>query len=346
MSHTAGSKTDVWFASLWGRTAFGLEFRRESILSTVLGLQMDDPKPVRGEDNAVYTHKGLRSHYSFSAEQHIRAGRFRINGGMILHAVQATRNFLQVYPGLDVSFTPVMPFKTFLSVNRAFRLPTFTELYYQSPTNSGNPELQPETAWHAETGAEYRRGPLNARITGFYRYAPESIDWVRLPDEFQWHTENLGQIKTWGIETGIGYKPQDKNGLGKVIDQADLGLRRYYQAHSAGSYYSQYLLDYLRWKITAGMVLRAGERLRFAAQLVWQDRNGTFTYMDSQQNTFEVEYEPFMVVDVKLSYRFRWFSWSVGCNNLLDASYFDLGALPQPGVWFHTGLEVHLTGKQ
>ena len=38
------------------------------------------------------------------------------------------------------------------SVSRAFRLPTFTDLYYHDPANRGSPDLRPESAWSYEAG--------------------------------------------------------------------------------------------------------------------------------------------------------------------------------------------------
>jgi len=346
LSQVAGSKTDAWFSSLLGKTGFGLEMRYESILSTVLGEPLLHSKPVWGIDGAEYSSSGTRTHYSLSAEQQWIAGRVRINGGVVVHAVRSVRNFIQVYPGLDISYSPLLQLKTYLSLNRAFRLPTFTELYYQSPTNQGNPSLLPEMAWHAETGAEYRIGFLTARGSGFYRYAPQSIDWVRRADETIWHTENLGMISTFGFETGISARPIKAGRNRLVPEQFDLGFRRYFQDHSAGSYFSQYLLDYLRWKRTAGITLRVGDPIRLTANLVWQDRNGTYTSFDAGQNMIESDYKPFMVMDLKISYRLKRVVLTAACTNLFNRTYFDLGSVPQPGAWYQAGLEFRIGEKQ
>lgn len=44
------------------------------------------------------------------------------------------------------------------SVSRAFRLPTYTDLYYSDPANLGNPLLKPESAWSFEGGPEWNPG--------------------------------------------------------------------------------------------------------------------------------------------------------------------------------------------
>jgi iron complex outermembrane receptor protein len=345
LSQIAGSKTDAWFTSVLGKTAFGLEIRRETIWSTVLGEISGTTKPVSGIAGIDYTRFGSRNHFSLSAEQQAVTGRFKWNGGVVFHQVQGVRNYFQVYPGMDVSYAPTRSLKAYLSMNRAFRLPSFTELYYQSPTNMGNPGLLPETAWHAETGAEWARPGFSARLMGFYRYASQSIDWVRTSTETIWHTENLGQIRTYGVETGLTITPVNQDGFRKFIDRLDVGYRKYFQQHAVDSYYSQYVLDYLKWKFTTGLLLKIRKSFRLSVNLVWQERNGTYTSFNAEQQITEVDYKPFMVTDVKLSYRYRLILITAECSNIFNREYFDISSIPQPGTWFRLGAGISLVGK-
>jgi iron complex outermembrane receptor protein len=257
----------------------------------------------------------------------------------------ALKNRFQAYPGLDISYSASESWRTYLSFNRAFRLPTFTELYYQSPTNRGNPGLLPESAWHAEVGSEFRKGGFSAKMMAFYRYAGQSIDWVRTDSETIWHTENLGQIRTSGIETGVVFSPPGQHGLFGIMERIDLGYRYYFQHHAVGYYHSQYILDYLKWKMTAGLVLRIGSHFRFSVHLVWQDRNGSYTSYDPDQNLTEIDYKPFMTLDVGLSYRVRWMNLVLEGSNIFNHEYFDLGSIPQPGAWYKAGVEINLGRK-
>jgi len=345
LSEAIGSKSDAWFTTILGKTAFGFEFRYESIWSTVLGEISKIPRIIHGIEGVEYTRFGSRNHFILSAEQQIVTGPVKWNGGVVLHDVQSVKNYLQVYPGLDVSYTVTRSLRTFLSLNRAFRLPTFTELYYKSPTNQGNAALLPESAWHAETGAEYQLNRFTARLIGFYRYASQSIDWVRQDNETIWHTENLGRIITSGIESGFSYSPVKIKGLLKFADHFDLGFRYYFQHHTVESYHSQYVLDYLKWKLTAGLTLKIARPVYFTANWVWQERNGTYTSTDGDQNMTEVDYKPFMVMDFRLSCKFRQIVLFAGCTNLFDTEYFDLGSVPQPGAWYQAGIEINLVGK-
>ena len=51
---------------------------------------------------------------------------------------------------------------------KSFRTPTYTELYYDSPANRGNPLLKPEYSRSVETGYEYTGDHISSGITVFF----------------------------------------------------------------------------------------------------------------------------------------------------------------------------------
>ena len=69
----------------------------------------------------------------------------------------------------------------FVNVSRALRLPTFTDLYYQSATQTANPNLKPEQSMTAEVGAHWGRKGFRVSLNAYYRvgkdleYAPQSM---------------------------------------------------------------------------------------------------------------------------------------------------------------------------
>ncbi|MFY7788722.1 MAG: TonB-dependent receptor plug domain-containing protein, partial [Thermoflexibacteraceae bacterium] len=68
------------------------------------------------------------------------------------------------------------------SFNSAFRLPTFTELYYTSPTDSGNSNLLAEHARTFDLGYKYNNKFLTFALNGFLRWTDNQIDWVKKND--------------------------------------------------------------------------------------------------------------------------------------------------------------------
>jgi len=87
------------------------------------------------------------------------------------------------------------------SAGRSFRAPTFNDLYWPaSAYTAGNPNLEPETAWNYELGAEKGFQNLAAiKIAGFYRDVKDLINWA--PDaNFVWRPSNISDAKIWGAE--------------------------------------------------------------------------------------------------------------------------------------------------
>ena len=65
------------------------------------------------------------------------------------------------------------------SVGTAFRVPTFTELYYVDPQTIGNADLRPEKATNVEAGLTWDAGPVSLDAAVFYRHGTDLIDFVR-----------------------------------------------------------------------------------------------------------------------------------------------------------------------
>ncbi len=90
------------------------------------------------------------------------------------------------------------------SVSRAFRLPTYTDLYYADPANLGNPNLKPEEAMSYEAGIDWHlRSRWRAFATGFDRNEKNGIDYVRSSASLPWQAMNFDHLKFYGVETGV-----------------------------------------------------------------------------------------------------------------------------------------------
>ena len=90
------------------------------------------------------------------------------------------------------------------SASRAFRLPTYTDLYYNDPANIGNPLLKPESAWGFETGPEWNAGKrTTAQLTVFNRRERNDIDYVRTSAISPWRAMNVSHVVFWGVESAV-----------------------------------------------------------------------------------------------------------------------------------------------
>lgn len=88
--------------------------------------------------------------------------------------------------------------------SRAFRLPSFTDLYYHDPANLGSPNLRPEKAWNFEGGLDWDAGGrLHGGITVFQRRERDGIDYVRYSPDDIWRAANFQRLVFTGLESSV-----------------------------------------------------------------------------------------------------------------------------------------------
>jgi iron complex outermembrane receptor protein len=124
-------------------------------------------------------------------------------------------------------------------VSRAFRIPTYTDLYYQDPANFGSPDLKPETAWTYEAGADWRRGDwMRCSATVFQRRESNDIDYVRRSTADPWQAMNIARLTFTGVEASIAIVP--KRGQQITVSYAALSGAR----EALDGLLSKYIFNY------------------------------------------------------------------------------------------------------
>lgn len=96
-------------------------------------------------------------------------------------------------------------FKIRASASRAFRVPTYTDLYYHDPANVGSPDLRPESAWSYEGGLQWHSGGRwRGDATVFARREKDVIDYVRRSPHDIWRATNFQRLNFRGVEASAG----------------------------------------------------------------------------------------------------------------------------------------------
>lgn len=111
------------------------------------------------------------------------------------------RNILS--PSADLRWNVFKGFDILAFARRAYRTPTFNELYYPG---YGNPDLQAEDAWLTDAGVEYRCAPGNhlriqAKADAFFNYLKNKI--VSAPTQIDpniWLPYNIGVVQMSGAD--------------------------------------------------------------------------------------------------------------------------------------------------
>ena len=90
------------------------------------------------------------------------------------------------------------------SASHAFRLPTYTDLYYHDPANLGSPNLRPERAWSYETGMQWTPAArVRADVAVFHRRERDGIDYVRTSATDIWRATNVDRLQFTGVEASV-----------------------------------------------------------------------------------------------------------------------------------------------
>jgi len=185
----------------------------------------------------------------------------------------------QFSPSASAAYWLSSKFKVRGAASRAFRIPTYTDLYYSDPANQGNPNLQPETAWSYEGGIDWNTGArVSFSATGFHRDEHNGIDYVKCQPGFLfdtgdgdclaspgamdiWHAYNIDSLHFTGVETILRYRPSQQQ-------EFDLGYTGIYGAQqSLNGLISQYVFNYpthnayVGWQGSLGGGITARTRL-------------------------------------------------------------------------------------
>jgi len=188
-----GSNTNVFY---------GAELYRDSIVSNNLGSH----DRLRGAAYGSVDFRALR--------------RFSLNLG-VRDEMWGSANH-QWSPSVAGGYWLTQSVKLRASASRAFRLPTYTDLYYQDPANRGSANLRPETASSYEAGADWNAGGrVRAGVAVFHRRETDGIDYVRSSPTDIWRATNFQSLRFTGVEADVRVAlPR-----GQQVDFSYTGLR-------------------------------------------------------------------------------------------------------------------------
>jgi iron complex outermembrane receptor protein len=342
MTDVLGTSINSWFSSDLGKTAFGAEFRSENIWSNVLGEPMEEPIDVPGEKGQQFTKSHSRTTVSYFAEHTFYLGKFTASCGAMANWISDLNYEWNIYPGIDVSYQLTDHLKANGSFNKSLRMPTFTDLYYNGPTNKGNPDLKPETSSTIEGGLKWNTRAIHAQAGYYYRVGKDLIDWVRESEEFLWETRNLTEIKSDGFEFIASFDIRKMLGQSFFIQRINTNYSYNNLDKSQSEYLSNYVLDNLKHKFVVSAEHKIWRNLQASWNFRFQDRNGTYARFEDAQYVAEADYEAFWLTDLKVYWKTDKLQLSGSVANLFDKTYVDIGNIRQPGRWISFGLKYQL----
>jgi iron complex outermembrane receptor protein len=207
------------------------------------------------------------------------------------------------------------------SASRAFRIPTYTDLYYHDPVNLGSPDLKPETAWSYEGGAEWTRwGFCRLSATVFHRRETNVIDYVRSSTDEPWRAMNISRLRFTGLEASAILVPAKRQQI-TVSYEALAGARE-----ALGPLLSKYVFNY---PSHSGVV-------------AWQGSYGAWLWRARLGAVNRLARAPYAVLDVSAGYTRGRIHPFLRLANLGDTRYEEVAGVVMPGRAIVGGINLVL----
>ena len=202
------------------------------------------------------------------------------------------------------------------SAGFSYRLPSFTELYYDSPTLKGNPSLSPEKAYNLEIGTDYSKKFFTGSLTVFYRYGEDIIDWIKNDKITQ--AENLDIVKT------IGFTIDGRLILNRV---SPFFSYTYLNQWAQKLKNSRYQGSYLKHNFILGISAKLPHDFKLSSILNFRKRY-------QKKEVYLISFE----LDKKFNKNFTLGIWG---KNLLDEDYEEIEGVKGIPQWFGINLKAN-----
>ncbi|WP_405294713.1 TonB-dependent receptor plug domain-containing protein [Algibacter sp. Ld11] len=306
ISNKIGAEVNGSYRSKAGITGFGIDISEDFITSNNLG----------DRDRFMTT---LFLEHKFKALD----SKLDITPGV---AVTYFSDFdFYAFPGVDVGYKISDAFKAYGNIGYTYRIPTYTDLYYNDPSTTGNPDLEVEEAFAQEIGIKYFSPRFSGSVAVYNRDAQNLIDFVRLnTTETSYVATNITEVNTKGLEVDAAY---------------NFRLNTFNQTLAIGYNFleddilnqnkelSRYSLNTLKHHFTT----------RLSTQL-FKNVSQNIIYKHAKRTTGD----SYNVWDASLVISAKQLEFTITASNIFDADYIEAGFVPMPPSNLLFGLRYNL----
>lgn len=233
---------------------------------------------------------------------------------------------------------------------RAFRMPTFNDLYY---TDMGNAKLDPEYSTQYDLGVSWRREfystiwqSLELRLDGYHNRISDKI--IAVPkgnSQYRWMMMNIGKVRIWGLDFNADASME-------IMSRIEIGGKLAYTFQKALDYTDP--TDNLDIAGTykgqiAYIPVHSGAFTAFAN---WKnlELNYSFIYVGERwhnsSNIRENHEQPWYTHDMTLSYNLQLHRCAIRftgeLNNIFDQQYEVILNYPMPGRNWRLGISLDI----
>lgn len=211
-----GSYDDIYYTSAWGDSQYG---QTELQLNSAHDFQITDwwkvslAADVQWDRLASTVYQASRTSVfsafatSFRTDRLLANVALEFNGAFDKDALSRSA----FSPSADIRYRVFDGFDVIAFGRRAYRVPTFNELYY---VGYGNPGLRPEDAWLTDIGVDFSREvalgwTLKAKLDGFANFLTDKITSAPTPEDPNvWAPYNIGKVRSLGLDLAAGFEWQ------------------------------------------------------------------------------------------------------------------------------------------
>jgi iron complex outermembrane receptor protein len=218
----------------------------------------------------------------------------------------------QVFPGIDLGVKITENVRAYANAGYTYRVPTYTNLYYTSPTTISNANLQAEKAVAEEVGVKWLHNRFNWTFAVFNREADNLIDYVRAAETDAWQAQNIQSVTTQGFESQFDYQFKIKELKQKVhlgYSYLDNDIKQ------SDANFSQYAINSMKHQFTGSVMFNWLKGLNTTIAYRYVERTAGMSYN---------------VYDANVSYRIKAVELSMYANNIFNAEYIEAGMIPMP----------------
>ena len=216
------------------------------------------------------------------------------------------------FPGIDIGYQMLDNLRVYGNLGYTYRVPTFTDMNYKSPTTIGNPELEPEKAFSQEIGLKWNTAGFNASVAVFNRDSNRLIDYVKMQNTDPWQPQNIQDVTTKGFETQLDYT----FAINSFNQKLQLGYSFIEDHVKQSSYnFSQYSVNSMKHQVVGSYYMQFLKNFTNSILYRYSERTNGDSYS---------------VVDLGAAYTLKAFEISLFANNIFNAEYTETNFVPMP----------------
>jgi vitamin B12 transporter len=250
-----------------------------------------------------------------------------IRGQGVLNTTEGSDDYFEPVPQFQAVYKVNKRNSIYGNVGRAFRVPTFNQLYAETATFVGSADLKPEYGWTYELGWKFEYGCMSGTLAGFMMQYKDKIRYVLDTTDDRYYARNMDKYQTAGVELNLAFQVHD------------------YVKLVIGGYGAD------PWEEEDGERIQAGPKWQAAPGIYFD--NGTLQLGLNATIMLDRERGLDDYVNVHLTGAYKltdWMKLKLKVDNLLDEDLAIYGNMTpgysspyevlDPGTWIYAGVEI------